>query len=249
MFSFPDARKAHNQLRWIGRTRKMAGTSGNSVNGSYRVQFGCRSSAAARPLFPQALVPPASPATSPHPTPYHTTNLGAPSPPTRSRVAQPPSSRPPHLASLPPHRQTDRQTDRHTHTHTHTHTYFTPHDKPTSLATQVTLFSLTHAHAHTHAHTHTHLDDPSPLPSAGRPAPRLPGRCCPRLPRPPRRIPGRAAAAPPASSPSLRTTANRPYLQVQSRGFHTGDAASTFLTSMGLTSEAIFTLVTQRQHF
>ncbi len=38
MFSFPDARKAHNRLRWIGETRKMAGTSGNSVSGSYRVQ-------------------------------------------------------------------------------------------------------------------------------------------------------------------------------------------------------------------
>ncbi len=37
MFSFLDARKAHNQLRWIGKTRKMAGTSGNSVSGSYRV--------------------------------------------------------------------------------------------------------------------------------------------------------------------------------------------------------------------
>ncbi len=30
MFSFPDARKAHNQLRWIGKTQKMVGTSGNS---------------------------------------------------------------------------------------------------------------------------------------------------------------------------------------------------------------------------
>ncbi len=38
MFSFPDARKAHNRLRWIGKTRKMAGTSGNPFNGSYRVQ-------------------------------------------------------------------------------------------------------------------------------------------------------------------------------------------------------------------
>ncbi len=40
MFSFSDARKAHNRLGWISRTRKMAGTSGNSVNGSYRVH--CR---------------------------------------------------------------------------------------------------------------------------------------------------------------------------------------------------------------
>ncbi len=38
MFSFPDARNAHNRLRWIGKTQKMAGTSGNSFNGSYRVQ-------------------------------------------------------------------------------------------------------------------------------------------------------------------------------------------------------------------
>ncbi len=38
MFSFPDARKVHNRLRWIGKTRKMAGTSGNSFYGSYRVQ-------------------------------------------------------------------------------------------------------------------------------------------------------------------------------------------------------------------
>ncbi len=38
-FSFPDARKAHNRLRWIGKTRKMAGTSGNTFNGSYRVQL------------------------------------------------------------------------------------------------------------------------------------------------------------------------------------------------------------------
>ncbi len=37
MFPFPDARRAHNRLRWIGRTRKMRGTSGNSFNGSYRV--------------------------------------------------------------------------------------------------------------------------------------------------------------------------------------------------------------------
>ncbi len=37
-FSFPDARKVHNRLGWIGKTRKMAGTSGNSSNGSYRVQ-------------------------------------------------------------------------------------------------------------------------------------------------------------------------------------------------------------------
>ncbi len=37
MFSFPDARKAHNRLRWTGKTQKMAGTSGNSFNGSYRV--------------------------------------------------------------------------------------------------------------------------------------------------------------------------------------------------------------------
>ncbi len=37
MFSFLDARNAHNRLRWIGKTQKMAGTSGNSFNGSYRV--------------------------------------------------------------------------------------------------------------------------------------------------------------------------------------------------------------------
>ncbi len=40
MFSFPDTRKVHNRLWWIGKTRKMAGTSGNSFNGSYRVQRG-----------------------------------------------------------------------------------------------------------------------------------------------------------------------------------------------------------------
>ncbi len=39
MFSFPDARKAHNRLRWIGKTQKMAGTSGNC--GSYRVHLPC----------------------------------------------------------------------------------------------------------------------------------------------------------------------------------------------------------------
>ncbi len=38
-FSFPDARKVHNRLRWFVKTRKMAGTSGNSFDGSYRVQF------------------------------------------------------------------------------------------------------------------------------------------------------------------------------------------------------------------
>ncbi len=37
MFSFLDARKVHNRLQWIGKTRKMAGTSGNSFYGSYRV--------------------------------------------------------------------------------------------------------------------------------------------------------------------------------------------------------------------
>ncbi len=36
-FSFSDARKAHNRLRWIGKTRKMAGISGNAFNGSFRV--------------------------------------------------------------------------------------------------------------------------------------------------------------------------------------------------------------------
>ncbi len=30
MFSFLDTRKAHNRLRWIGKTQKMVGTSGNS---------------------------------------------------------------------------------------------------------------------------------------------------------------------------------------------------------------------------
>ncbi len=30
-FSFPDARKVHNRLRWISKTRKMAGTSGNTL--------------------------------------------------------------------------------------------------------------------------------------------------------------------------------------------------------------------------
>ncbi len=39
MFSFPDARKVCNRLRWIGKTRKMAGTSGNSFSGSYRVHI------------------------------------------------------------------------------------------------------------------------------------------------------------------------------------------------------------------
>ena len=39
MFSFPDARNAHNRLWWIGKTQKMAGTSWNSFNGSYRVQW------------------------------------------------------------------------------------------------------------------------------------------------------------------------------------------------------------------
>ncbi len=39
MFSFPDARKVHNRLQWIGKTRKMAGTSGNSFYGSYRVHI------------------------------------------------------------------------------------------------------------------------------------------------------------------------------------------------------------------
>ncbi len=36
-FSFLDAKRARNQLQWIGKTWKMAGTSGNSFNGSYRV--------------------------------------------------------------------------------------------------------------------------------------------------------------------------------------------------------------------
>ncbi len=31
MFSFLDARKVRNRLRWIGETRKMEGTSGNSL--------------------------------------------------------------------------------------------------------------------------------------------------------------------------------------------------------------------------
>ncbi len=30
MLSFPDARKTHNRLRWIGKTQKMVGTSKNS---------------------------------------------------------------------------------------------------------------------------------------------------------------------------------------------------------------------------
>ncbi len=38
-FSFSDAKRARNRLRWIGKTRKMAGTSGNSFSGSYRVQL------------------------------------------------------------------------------------------------------------------------------------------------------------------------------------------------------------------
>ncbi len=62
MFSFPDGRKAHNRLQWIGETQKMAGTSGNSFNGSYRVHFPPET----QPLSPGDSAPPA-PETEPLP--------------------------------------------------------------------------------------------------------------------------------------------------------------------------------------
>ncbi len=57
MFSFLDARKAHNRLRWISETWKMAGTSGNSFSGSYRVHSHSPSASPGASADPGALTP------------------------------------------------------------------------------------------------------------------------------------------------------------------------------------------------